>query len=105
MCGILGIVTSETRKSSDLRALIRGMGLWQYHRGPDGWGEWLDDGVALGQNRLAILDLIHGKQPMSSADGLVKVVFNGEIYNFLDLWKELERKGYRFNTDHSDTEV
>jgi asparagine synthase (glutamine-hydrolysing) len=81
------------------------MGLWQYHRGPDGWGEWLSDGVALGQNRLAILDLVHGRQPMASEDGLVQVVFNGEIYNFRELWNELERKGYRFRTDHSDTEV
>ena len=81
------------------------MGLWQYHRGPDGWGEWLADGVALAQNRLAILDVPHGKQPMASADGLVQVVFNGEIYNYRDLWRELESKGYRFQTDHSDTEV
>jgi asparagine synthase (glutamine-hydrolysing) len=105
MCGILGIVTTQTRQSSGLRALIRGMGLWQYHRGPDGWGEWLGDGVALGQNRLAILDLVHGKQPMASADGLVQVVFNGEIYNFRDLWTDLSRRGYPFRTDHSDTEV
>jgi asparagine synthase (glutamine-hydrolysing) len=81
------------------------MGLWQYHRGPDGWGEWFQDGVALGQNRLAILDLVHGKQPMPSTDGLVQVVFNGEIYNFRDLRKELTQKGHRFRTDHSDTEV
>src|SRR5215208_6508417 len=99
MCGILGIVTNQPRQGSDLRALIRGMGLWQYHRGPDGWGEWFGDGVALGQNRLAILDLVHGKQPMSCEDGTVQVVFNGEIYNFLDLWRELEGKGYRFKTD------
>jgi asparagine synthase (glutamine-hydrolysing) len=81
------------------------MGLWQYHRGPDGWGEWFGDGVALGQNRLAILDLVHGTQPMASEDGLVQVVFNGEIYNFRELWDELAHKGYRFRTDHSDTEV
>ncbi len=104
MCGILGVVTNGS-DSHDLRGLLRRMGLWQYHRGPDGWGEWFGDGVALGQNRLAILDLVHGKQPMASRDGLVQVVFNGEIYNFRDLWKELAQKGYRFRTDHSDTEV
>jgi asparagine synthase (glutamine-hydrolysing) len=105
MCGILGIVSSERRQDLDLVPVLRRMGLWQYHRGPDGWGEWSADGVALGQNRLAILDLVHGKQPMSSSDSRVQVVFNGEIYNFAELWKELTQKGYRFRTDHSDTEV
>jgi asparagine synthase (glutamine-hydrolysing) len=105
MCGILGIVDLESRPASELRPVLRRMGLWQYHRGPDGWGEWFSDGVALGQNRLAILDLVHGMQPMASEDGVVQVVFNGEIYNFRELWSELEHKGYRFRTDHSDTEV
>lgn len=105
MCGILGIVTNPDSESLDLRTLVRGIGLWQYHRGPDGWGEWLADGVALGQNRLAILDVVHGKQPMASASGLVQVVFNGEIYNYRELWQELKNKGYEFRTDHSDTEV
>jgi asparagine synthase (glutamine-hydrolysing) len=105
MCGILGIVSSHDVRSSELRSRLRAMGLWQYHRGPDGWGEWISDGVALGQNRLAILDLVHGKQPMASTDGTVQVVFNGEIYNFSDLWSDLASKGYRFRTDHSDTEV
>jgi asparagine synthase (glutamine-hydrolysing) len=105
MCGILGIISSHNMPSSELGSRLRAMGLWQYHRGPDGWGEWISDGVALGQNRLAILDLVHGKQPMASADGSVQVVFNGEIYNFANLWADLARKGYRFRTDHSDTEV
>src|SRR5829696_1037723 len=105
MCGILGIATNQSFRNSELRSLIRTMGLWQYHRGPDGWGEWIDDGIALGQNRLASLDLVHGKQPMASVDGSVHVVFNGEIYNFSDLWSELAGKGYQFRTDHSDTEV
>jgi asparagine synthase (glutamine-hydrolysing) len=105
MCGILGIVTSPESEDVDLRTLIRCIGLWQYHRGPDGWGEWIANGVALGQNRLAILDVPLGKQPMASADGRVQVVFNGEIYNYLELWSELKSKGYRFRTDHSDTEV
>ena len=81
------------------------MGWWQYHRGPDGWGEWFGNGIGLGHNRLAILDLAHGAQPMGSDDGRVQVVFNGEIYNFRTLWKELTAKGHAFRTDHSDTEV
>jgi asparagine synthase (glutamine-hydrolysing) len=105
VCGILGIVGDRSVPDSDLKSRVRAMGLWQYHRGPDGWGEWIGDGVALGQNRLAILDLEHGTQPMASADGMVQVVFNGEIYNFRALWTELERRGYEFRTDHSDTEV
>jgi asparagine synthase (glutamine-hydrolysing) len=104
MCGILGIVAKD-HDGGGLQEVIRRMGLWQYHRGPDGWGEWQGDGVVLGQNRLAILDLVHGKQPMSSADGSVHVVFNGEIYNYRALWQELAAKGYEFRTDHSDTEV
>ena len=105
MCGILGIVSTKSSRSSELSWTLRKMAFWQYHRGPDGWGEWIGDGVALGQNRLAILDLVHGKQPMASADGSIQVVFNGEIYNFAELWSELEGKGYSFRTDHSDTEV
>ena len=105
MCGILGIVMNQGLRSSELRSRIRAMGLWQYHRGPDGWGEWISNGIALGQNRLAILDLVHGKQPMASSDGSVRVVFNGEIYNFSELWADLASKGYQFRTDHSDTEV
>jgi asparagine synthase (glutamine-hydrolysing) len=105
MCGILGIVAAEPTGEDVLRHTLRRMGLWQYHRGPDGWGEWLSDRVALGHNRLAILDLEHGQQPMSSERGDIQVVFNGEIYNFKELWRELESKGYRFRTDHSDTEV
>jgi asparagine synthase (glutamine-hydrolysing) len=105
MCGILGIVSTGRRPEPDLVPALRRMGFWQYHRGPDGWGEWVGEGVALGQNRLAILDLVHGKQPMGSGDGRVQVVFNGEIYNFGELWRELSQKGYRFRTDHSDTEV
>ena len=57
MCGILGIVAPSS--SEELRTAVRRMGVWQYHRGPDGWGEWVEDGVALAQNRLAILDLEH----------------------------------------------
>jgi asparagine synthase (glutamine-hydrolysing) len=105
VCGILGLVHREPIDERDLAQRLAAMGLWQYHRGPDGWGEWIGPGVGLGHNRLAIIDLEHGHQPMAAEDGSVQVVFNGEIYNFAALWKELAEKGYRFRTDHSDTEV
>jgi len=105
MCGIVGMASTRGHDPGELERTIRRMGFMQYHRGPDGWGEWLSSTAALGHNRLAILDLEHGRQPMASDDGAATVVFNGEIYNFRALWRELESKGHRFRTDHSDTEV
>lgn len=105
MCGIAGIVSSKIPDQNELGRILRRMGLWQFHRGPDDWGEWIEDGVALGNNRLAILDIEGGKQPMASADGLIHVVFNGEIYNFYGIRRELERNGHSFKSDHSDTET
>jgi len=77
------------------------------HRGPDDEGFLIEprQRAFLGFRRLAILDLAGGRQPMSSGDGRLTVVFNGEIYNFRALRAELERLGARFLTDHSDTEV
>lgn len=77
------------------------------HRGPDGAGIYADPDlpIYLGHTRLAIVDINDGVQPMQSQDGSVVVVYNGEIYNHLDLRKELEAKGCIFRTDHSDTEV
>ena len=79
------------------------------HRGPDGEGTYRSGlqgqiGVALGHRRLAIIDVVGGKQPLSNEDGSVWVVFNGEIYNFRDLRRRLEQAGHRFRTQ-SDTEV
>jgi asparagine synthase (glutamine-hydrolysing) len=74
------------------------------HRGPDGEGYYLSQGVALGHRRLSIIDLETGQQPMSTADGRYTTVFNGEIYNFQELRRELEGQGVRFRT-RSDTEV
>ncbi len=84
---------------------VRRMGSVLMHRGPDAWGEFAGVGVGLGHTRLSILDLECGAQPMSSPDGEVTVVFNGEIYNYRSLWRELECRGHRFRTNHSDTEV
>ncbi len=105
MCGIAGIINPECTSVAELRQQLRRMGLWQFHRGPDDWGEWIQGPVALGHNRLSILDIEMGHQPMASVDGTVQVLFNGEIYNFRDLWQELAKKGHSFRTKHSDTEV
>ena len=77
------------------------------HRGPDAEGFWCDEaaGIYLGHRRLSILDIGGGLQPMWTSDGLLGVVFNGEIYNHLDLRVELVALGHVFQTDHSDTEV
>lgn len=75
------------------------------HRGPDHGGEWTEGHVALGHRRLSIIDLSPlGNQPMRNESGTVSVTFNGEIYNFPELRKELEQRGHRFKS-HSDTEV
>jgi asparagine synthase (glutamine-hydrolysing) len=74
------------------------------HRGPDEEGGYYADGVALGQRRLSIIDVAGGRQPLANEDQTVWVVFNGEIYNYRVLRRELEEKGHRFAT-HTDTEV
>ncbi|MDB4723739.1 asparagine synthase (glutamine-hydrolyzing) [Akkermansiaceae bacterium] len=99
MCGVIGIVGNH--KNADLRQL----GLWQNHRGPDEWGEFSDDYVKLGHNRLAILDIEFGKQPMTTVGDEYTLVFNGEIYNYTELKDELVQLGCRFKTQNSDTEV
>lgn len=99
MCGIFGHVGRiETEKALDcLDTLV--------HRGPDGEGSHSAPGVFLGHRRLAILDLSErGKQPMSYADERYYITFNGEIYNFLEIRRELESLGHHFKSD-SDTEV
>ena len=74
------------------------------HRGPDSRGRFEDDGISLGVQRLAVIDVEGGDQPIASEDGSVVVVCNGEIYNFAQLRDELSRRGHRFST-RSDTEV
>ncbi len=84
--------------------LLQTMNVLLAHRGPDGEGVWMDSQVGLGHRRLAIIDLVGGGQPMASADGRYRIVFNGEIYNHRLLRSELEAVGYKFLT-RSDTEV
>jgi asparagine synthase (glutamine-hydrolysing) len=77
------------------------------HRGPDGEGYWIDEDTRafLGHRRLSILDIAAGSQPMTTMDGELVITFNGEIYNHAELRAALEKRGHRFKTDHSDTEV
>ena len=103
MCGIAGIFHLSTAKPVDPARVVL-MTDAMVHRGPDGSGVWTAPGVGLGHRRLAIIDLSTGDQPMISADGAITVVFNGEIYNFREVRKELEAAGAVFRTA-SDTEV
>ena len=102
MCGIAGIVDQTGRPVDG--ALLRAMTGILAHRGPDGDGIVCRGGAGLGHRRLAIIDLVTGDQPMVSDDGSVRIVFNGEIYNFRELRRRLEARGARFYTE-SDTEV
>ena len=103
MCGIAGIV--RLNKKFDHRIAIKKMLNAIEHRGPDGEGIMQEGDLIIGHRRLAILDLSpSGAQPMTDMSKKLTVVFNGEIYNYLELRKELEAKGRRFRTD-SDTEV
>lgn len=103
MCGIAGMLNlrqTHPIRERDLRqmvAMIR-------HRGPDQFGIYLDDHVGLGNARLSILDLSGGQQPIGNEDGSLWIVFNGEVFNYLELRPALEANGHRFTTQ-TDTEV
>jgi len=102
MCGIAGIVRADGAPAQS--ELLRAMTTAIAHRGPDGAGFFSDRPVGLGHRRLAIIDLVTGDQPMSGVDGRTVLVFNGEIYNFRELRRELEAHGATFRST-SDTEV
>lgn len=101
MCGICGFAGKGDIEDLERMNAVLG------HRGPDDEGIWYDriKGVYLGHRRLSIIDMNGGSQPMWSDDGLLCVVFNGEIYNHKELRAELEKNGHRFKSHHSDTEV
>jgi asparagine synthase (glutamine-hydrolysing) len=103
MCGLAGIFHLQTAKPVP-EARVRLMTDTIAHRGPDGAGVWIAPGVGLGHRRLSIVDLAGGGQPMISVDGHVVLIFNGMIYNFLEVRAELEALGHVFRT-RSDTEV
>ena len=102
MCGICGVIEPEGAAidASGVRAMLDAL----THRGPDSWGMIEAPGVTAGIRRLRVIDLTTGDQPIRNEDGLVEVVFNGEIYNHGALRRELSAKGHRFTT-RSDTEV
>lgn len=102
MCGIAGIY-DRTGQPID-RELLERMTSWLYHRGPDGQGFFVDRAIGLGHRRLSIIDVEGGGQPVSNEDESLQIVFNGEIYNFIELRKQLEAFGHTFKT-RSDTEV
>ena len=103
MCGIAGIFDLKGLAQIDPK-LVHAMNQTQFHRGPDEGDYHVEPGVALAHRRLSIIDLSSGQQPMFSADGNICLVYNGEIYNFVELAEQLREKGYSFRT-HCDTEV
>src|SRR5262245_45379726 len=100
MCGIAGSL-SRSNQEKTIPLMLEA----ERHRGPDDWGIWSDDLCVLGHRRLAIIDLSEaGRQPLSNHEGTIWTTFNGEIYNFQPLRRQLETLGYRFRT-RTDTEV
>jgi asparagine synthase (glutamine-hydrolysing) len=107
MCGISGACWTDAKlevTSDQLRKMTDAI----RHRGPDDAGQWISNlsstGVALGHRRLSIIDLDSGHQPLGNEDGSIQIVFNGEIYNYVELREELLQRGHTFQT-HTDTEV
>ncbi len=106
MCGITGWANLDPRTPPPEggEELLRSMCDRMIHRGPDSEGYLLDDGIALGMRRLAIIDLLNGEQPTFNEDHSVAVILNGEIYNYRELRADLETRGHTFRSA-SDTEI
>ena len=100
MCGIAGFKTSSRGDDSVLQQMVNIL----IHRGPDSIGYFRDGDYRAGIRRLSINDVAHGDQPLYDENNRVVLVYNGEIYNYPELRRELEAKGHRFRT-HSDGEV
>ena len=103
MCGIVGIAPLSPAETPDRERLARMIEAVK-HRGPDGFGFYTAPGIGLAHARLSIIDLVSGDQPIRNETGSVQVIFNGEIFNYIELRARLESKGHRFYTQ-SDTEV
>ena len=97
MCGIAGAVTLKSDHS--LHSSVKQMTKAMEHRGPDGEGWHLEDRVVLAIRRLSIIDIEHGDQPFKTEDGQIHILFNGEIYNYVELQDQLKKKGYRFKSN------
>src|SRR6516225_10508044 len=104
MCGIAGVVRLGANAAVPARDEVGRMVGALRHRGPDGFGLYRDDRVGLGHARLAIIDLATGDQPLANTNDDLWIVFNGEIFNYLELRAELEAAGHHFRTK-GDTEV
>ncbi len=102
MCGIAGFVSAN--KETDRGPLLRRMANALRHRGPDDEGFFAKPGVGLAMRRLSVVDLDCSRQPIASEDGTVHVIFNGEIYNYVELRAGLQQRGHRLTT-HGDTET
>jgi asparagine synthase (glutamine-hydrolysing) len=103
MCGIAGLLSLK-RNERETFSMVQLMTKALAHRGPDDEQYFAADGICLGHRRLSIIDIEHGQQPMRSGDGRYVLVFNGEIYNYIELRQQLVQKGTRLKT-FSDTEV
>jgi asparagine synthetase B (glutamine-hydrolysing) len=103
MCGIVGVLNLHEPQPIPEQVLPQMLGMIR-HRGPDEFGIYRDEWVNLGNARLSIIDLSGGQQPICNEDGTLWIVFNGEIFNYVELRPELEALGHRFTT-HCDTEV
>src|SRR5689334_16503292 len=96
MCGICGVMNRDGAPVDPL--LLADMTARLSHRGPDGSGSYLNGEIGLGHRRLSIIDVDGGKQPISNETGTIQLVFNGEIYNYVELSEELKSKGHSFIT-------
>lgn len=104
MCGITGFFYRGEGPHSVSRQILERMTSMLYHRGPDEAGLYIDDNIGMGHARLSIIDLSSGSQPMHNEDRSMWIVFNGEVFNYIELRDELKKKGHTFLTA-SDTEV
>src|SRR5579885_1684902 len=103
MCGIAGLIHSD-KNHRVAPAVLKAMADRMAYRGPDDEGFFIKDNHGLAHRRLSIIDIAGGHQPLSAPDATAWIVYNGEIYNYVELRESLRRKGHEFRT-HSDTEV
>lgn len=105
MCGIAGFIDfGKSLSEEEGEPILNRMMTRIHHRGPDDCGLYLENGMGMGNVRLSIIDVAGGDQPLSNEDGSLWIVYNGEVFNYIELHDELVKKGHRFKT-HSDTEV
>lgn len=104
MCGIAGFISENSERTAERASLLDAMCKEIIHRGPDEQGTAIEGRAAMGMRRLSIIDLATGQQPIYNTDRSKLIVFNGEIYNYRELKKDLEGRGYKFRTN-SDTET